>query len=98
MPSQTRQQVTEQAVRWREANPDMWDAFVSEARNAADNHEQWSARGIAERIRWSPSFKRAYGFQFKVPNAITPVLGRMVVEEYPRTGEFFRCAHSKVDA
>ena len=98
MAEQTKQQVTEQAVRWRKENPEMWGAFVAAARNASDNHEEWSARGIAERIRWDGAYKRAFGSQFKVPNAITPVLGRMVVEEYPRTGEYFRHAFSKVDA
>lgn len=98
MAKQTKQQVAEQAAKWREDNPDMWGAFVSAARNATDNGEMWSARGIAERIRWDGSYTRAYGHQFKVPNAITPVLGRMVVEEYPKTGDYFRHAHSKVDA
>lgn len=95
---QTSTQVTEQAQAWRDKNPDMWRAFCARAIDASANHEQWSARGIAEALRWDPTYQRTFAAQFKIPNSITPILGRMVVEEYPYTEPWFRRAHSKVDA
>ena len=95
---QTPTQVRAQAEAWTAKNPDMWEAFKKRAVQAADDKKEWSARGIAESLRWDPTYQRTYAAQFKIPNAITPVLGRMVIEEYPYTEPWFRRAHSKVDA
>ena len=91
-------QLIEQAEDWRERNPQMWSAFKSRAVESSRNRTQWSARGIAEALRWDGTFHRAYGAQFKIPNAITPILGRMVCEEEPEAEAWFRRSHSKVDA
>lgn len=94
---QTAEQVKEQASAWAEGNPDMWRAFVDMALTFSAQGKQWSARGIAEALRWSGEYQRAYGSQFKIPNAITPVLGRMVCEKHPEVEPWFRRSHSKVD-
>lgn len=97
MKGKTPVQLMEQTNAWIEKNPKMWDAFQLRARTAAANRRSWSARGIAEAIRWDGKYKRAEGEDFKVPNAITPVLGRYVVALYPETEFWFKKAKSKVD-
>lgn len=95
---QTSEQVRQQAEAWVAKNPEMWREFKGEAVMLSAQKQQWSARGIAERLRWDGRYEREYGAQFKIPNAITPVLGRMVVETHPFTEPFFRRSTSKVDA
>ena len=91
------EQIREQAEEWRRRNPEMWGAFKARAVDYSRQSNQWSARGIAEALRWDGTFRRSFGAQFKIPNAITPVLGRMVCEEEPETEPWFRRSHSKVD-
>lgn len=94
----TSSQLMTAADEWRERNPLMWKEFKREACERSERHQAWSARGIAESLRWNPLFQRAYGSDFKIPNEITPVLGRMVCDEHPETVRYFRCRKSKVDA
>ena len=95
--AKTAEQTVQDARRWVKSNQRMWCAFRDRARQASKDGRQWSARGIAEGIRWDGSFKRAYGEDFKIPNHITPVLGRLVVDECPETALYFRKSKSKVD-
>ena len=98
MANKTPVQTLEDANKWLEKHPDMWEAFQYRARKATRERRQWSARGIAEALRWDGRFKKVYGEQYKIPNHITPVLGRYVCSLYPETEDWFRKARSKVDA
>lgn len=93
----TAEQTVADARKWVKANQRMWRAFEERARRASKEGRCWSARGIAEGIRWDGSYRKAYGEDFKIPNHITPVLGRFVVELHPDTAIYFRKSRSKVD-
>lgn len=95
--SRTATQTMEDARRWADKNPTMWRAFQRRALERTMDGERWSARGIAEAIRWDGRYKRAAGEDFKVPNHITPALGRMVCEMHPEAAAWFDHAKSKVD-
>lgn len=83
--------------KWIEQNPDMWESFQYRAKKAAREQNHWSARGIAEALRWDGRYRKVYGEEYKIPNEITPVLGRYVVALYPETEYWFLRSKSKVD-
>ena len=85
------------ANRWIEKNPGMWESFQFRARKAARENRYWSARGIAEALRWDGKYRKVYGEEYKIPNEITPVLGRYVSALYPETAGWFLRSKSKVD-
>lgn len=95
--AKTAEQTVQDARKWVKSNQRMWAAFEDRARRASKEGRYWSARGIAEAIRWDGSYRKATGEDFKIPNHITPVLGRFVVELHPDTALYFRKSKSKVD-
>ena len=98
MASKTPVQTLRDANAWLEKHPDMWTAFQYRAKKASNERKHWSARGIAEALRWDGRYRKVYGEDYKIPNHITPVLGRYVCALYPETEDWFLKSRSKVDS
>ena len=81
-------------------NPRIWDLFVKYAREARQtNRDRFSARVIAERIRWYCTVETVSKDGFKLNDHHTPYYARLLMLAFPAEFKgFFKTKWSKFDA
>ena len=85
-----------QAVQWREANPEAWDALVRMAKGYAKQGRRFSMERLFQTARYDMA-TNGHSQGFKVNNNTRAALARMMKAEHPELERYMETRKSKVD-
>jgi hypothetical protein len=85
--------VAEQAKRWIESHPKVYDLFVKHALKVAGARKHYGAKAIVEFIRYHEEVE--HGREFKCPNAFTTYMALRFMDENPEHANLFKTTKRK---
>jgi len=79
---------------WLSKNKPIYNSFVGKALAMSYKRDRYSARTIAESIRWESDLRDSNNL-FKINNNWVPGMARLAMREYPKLKGFFTCRDSQ---